>query len=119
PRYAAYFEVVLRDDQGAAMKTLKFPDEKANFWVRHRQEILAQSLAEDQPVPPARVTEAIPAPNQELPTVEIWEYVEAEKALRLKRVAEDKVPRNPPAIRPSEGAKLFATAYMRHLCKEH
>jgi hypothetical protein len=115
--YAVYFEVILKDELGG-VQTLKFPDDKANFWVRHRQEILARSLAEDLPVPPARITEVIPAPGKEVPTLEIWEMSEP-GVLHLKNVPEDKVPRNPPAIRPSEGAKLFAQAYMRHLCREH
>lgn len=119
-RYAVYFEVILKDGRGEVTKTLRFPDEKANFWVRHRQEILARSLAEDVPVAPARPTEAVPAPGKELPTVEIWDMNDNEHGvLRLKRVPEDKVPRNPPAVRPTDGAKLFAQAYMRHLCKEH
>ena len=116
--YAVYFEFILKDELDHVKETLKFPDDKANFWVRHRQEILARSLAEDQPVPPARITEVIPAPGKEVPTIEIWEMSE-QGVLRLKHMPEDKVPRNPPAIRPTEGAKLFAQAYMRHLCREH
>src|SRR5438094_425610 len=41
--YAVYFEVVLKYEYGE-VKTLKFPDDKANPWVRHRQQLLAQQL---------------------------------------------------------------------------
>ncbi len=116
--YAAYFVVHLKDEFGGVIQTLKFPDAKANFWVRHRQEILARGLAEDQPVPPARITEQLPAAGKEMPTVEIWDMSEP-GTLHLKHVDENKVPRNPPAVRPTEGAKLLAQAYMRHLCREH
>src|SRR5260370_25268450 len=37
--YAVYFEVQLKNELGD-VTTLKFPDEKANFWVQHRQQIL-------------------------------------------------------------------------------
>src|SRR5262249_13830522 len=31
----AYFEVHLKDEFGEVAKILKFPNDKANFWVRH------------------------------------------------------------------------------------
>src|ERR1051325_3066763 len=33
----ARFEVLLKDKTGHVIKTLKFPEPDANFWVRHRQ----------------------------------------------------------------------------------
>src|SRR5262245_53919285 len=38
---AVYFEARLRDKTGQEIGTLKFPQDKANFWVRHRQALLA------------------------------------------------------------------------------
>lgn len=43
------FEVKLRDENGTVIKTLKFPEANANFWVKHRQYLLAQCLANDVP----------------------------------------------------------------------
>src|SRR5437667_202924 len=36
PMPTVFFEVHLKDSDGRHLKTLKFPDAKANFWVRHR-----------------------------------------------------------------------------------
>src|SRR5262249_7953997 len=61
----AFFEVRLKDKTGKPMKTLRFPEENANFWVRHRQELLARALADDQPVQ-ARPGEVLAAPHQQV-----------------------------------------------------
>src|SRR5262245_32114801 len=47
-----YFEVRLSDKSGRTLKTVRFPERDANFWVRHRQHLLAQRLADDQPYQP-------------------------------------------------------------------
>src|SRR5437773_746728 len=44
-----FFEVRLHDADGKLVKSLKFPDAEANFWVQHRQSLLAQALGNDQP----------------------------------------------------------------------
>src|SRR5262245_54737127 len=62
---AVYFEVRLFDAKGNQVKTVTVPDKRANFWVRHRQELLAQGLADDQPVQPPR-GEVIAAPGEKL-----------------------------------------------------
>jgi hypothetical protein len=46
---AVRFEVHLKYEDGA-MKTLRFPEDEANFWVRHRQSLLAQNLGADESV---------------------------------------------------------------------
>jgi hypothetical protein len=114
--FAAYFEVHLKDEKGNVYQTLKFPDPKANFWVRHRQAILAQGLAEDQPVQLG--TEVIPAPGAAMPMVEIWEPGEG-GVLKLVQKPQHLVPRNKPVVRPTEWSKLLAQSYMRYLCNEH
>jgi len=113
---AVFFEVELKNDMGEVKKKLKFPDEKANFWVRQRQAVLAQALGMDQPVQ-TRGTEVIPAPRKTLPTVEYWEMAEA-GVMRLKVVPEHLAPRDR-AFRPSETSKILAQSYMRYLCRQH
>jgi hypothetical protein len=117
PSNAAYFEVELKDSFGTVTKTLKFPDEKANFWVRHRQEQLALWLAADEPLQP-RGSVKIAAPKQKAETVEFWEMA-APGTLRLKSVPEHLAPRDPAFMRPTERAKMLAASYLRYLCREY
>ncbi|MSQ97515.1 MAG: hypothetical protein EXR98_23595 [Gemmataceae bacterium] len=112
-----YFEVKLKDETGTVVRTLKFPDDKANFWVRHRQNILALGLGNDQQLP-RRGTEVIPAKGEKMPTAQIWDKSDIEN-WRLKEVEEHLLPRDQPFERPSEEAKKLTQAYMRFLCREH
>jgi hypothetical protein len=114
---AASFEVRLKDDKGQVVQTLKFPDEHANCWVRHRQALLAQELADDVPIPP-RQGEVIPAPGQQVPNATFWDPAE-DGGLRLKTTPEHLVPRDRPVFRPSEWSMLLARSYVRHLCREY
>src|SRR5262245_48715984 len=66
--FAVYFEVRLKNDLGD-IRTVKFPDETANRWVRHRQEILAQNLVPDMKRPPTG-GERVAA--KDLPKVEVF-----------------------------------------------
>jgi hypothetical protein len=112
-----FFEVNLKDDKGEVVKTVKFPEEGANFWVRHRQLQLAQRLADDQPVE-APQGDKIPAPNQKVPTVDIWEGV-GEMKLAIRSTPEHLVPRDRPVMRPSAWSVMLAHAYVRHLCRKY
>jgi hypothetical protein len=115
----AYFEARLKDEAGQPIATLKFPDADANFWVRQRQDILAHSLASDEPVEPPQ-SEIIAAPAQETRKVTIWEPADtAGRVLKLKTVPEHLVPRDRPVARPSEWSLLMAKAYARYLCRAH
>ena len=114
---AAVFQVTLKDEFGQPIRTLKFPDEKANFWVRHRQSILAQNLAQDQQLPP-RGTEVIPAPGQKMPTTEFWERVD-NQTMRLKEMESHLVPRDRQVERPSDWSKLMGQSYLRYLCRAY
>src|ERR1019366_5079795 len=117
PAYAAYFEVQLKDELGNVMKSLKFPDDKATYWVRHRQAMLASWLAEDQPLQP-RGSEKIAAPKKKLDEVEYWDMTEPGKR-RLKKVPEHLAPRDAALMSPSAWSKMLATSYARYLCKEY
>src|SRR5215471_1430396 len=57
---SVYFEVRLKDKTGAVQNTLKFPDDNANAWVRHRQKVLAQWLGFDVPVQPLQGEQVLP-----------------------------------------------------------
>ena len=58
-----YFEANLYYDKGGGSVTqLRFPDPKANPWVRHRQQILARGLAEDLPMEPRLRETSFPLP---------------------------------------------------------
>jgi len=110
-------EARIKDDQGQVVQVLKFPDPEANRAARHRQGLLARWLANDQPVAPP-VGEAIPAPNQSVATVVIWDIVELQH-LRAKTVPVHLVPRDRPVMRPSELSLALARSYGRYLCREY
>lgn len=111
------FEVRLKDESGNDRGTIVFPDVNSNFWVRHRQSLLARGLADDQPVEPPR-GEMIPPPNRSAPTALIWALAKGE-GLELRRVPEHLIPRDRPVFRPSERSLLLSRSYARHLCRKH
>jgi hypothetical protein len=116
-RPGVWFAVRLTDESGRELKTLRFPDPAANPAVRHRQSLLALSLADDVPVvPPAG--ESVAAPGREVPTVLIWD-VAGERELRLRAVPAHLVPRDRPVYRPSDWSLVLARSYVRHLCREY
>lgn len=115
--FAVYFEVRLTNERGD-VRTLKFPDEKANLWVRHRQLILAQNLVPDQRLPP-RGNLRLAAEGKALPKVEIW-FREEAMTLRLKMVDENSDLLRAPAVdQPTPWAKALVKSYLRYLCREH
>jgi len=112
----AYFEVHLKTELGQ-VTTLKFPDDKANPWVRHRQGVLAKALAQDLP-PMQRGTQKIaPIGQEEEKTVEIWES-QPDGTARLVKVSENKA-QDMQAARPAPMSKVLAQSYMKYLCREH
>lgn len=112
-----FFEVRLKGESGEVKETLRFPNQDANPWVRHRQALLAQHLLQDRPVqPPAG--EVIPAPGQRVPKIQIWDMGK-ERALELRSVEEHRVPRDRPVSRPSDLSLTLARSYARHLCRTH
>lgn len=113
----AYFEVILRDESGQELKKLRFPEEHVNPWVRHRQNLLARALAEDEPVAPQQ-GEVIAPPNQPVPTFLIWD-IEENRKLRLSETPQHLIPRDRPVFRPSDWSLLLAKSYARHLCRRH
>ncbi len=117
--YAVYFEIQLRNQFGEST-IIRIPEEKANYWVRHRQEILAQHLAQDFPVP-QRGARKLPAlePTSETPTVDVW-LREGEFTLRFESLDEDdKRLLSRDLLQPSPKAKLLAESYTRYLARAH
>ena len=116
--FDVYFEVRLKDAAGKVVKSLKFPEEGGNTWVRHRQKQLAQALFGDQPLQPPQ-TERVPSP-----LVLIWKIVEPESTQQkavyvLDKILEHNIPRDRPSMRPTEWSVAVAKSYVRHLCREH
>jgi hypothetical protein len=114
---SAYLEVRLKDEAGNELATVKFPQDEANFWVRHRQSVLVGWFTDDIPVPPPQ-SEVVAAPGQQVPTLAIWDSV-GPRQLQLKTVPQHLVPRGQPVYRPSEEALLLARSYARYLCRRH
>jgi hypothetical protein len=112
---AAYLEVRLKDASGNEVATVKFPDDGANFWVRHRQSVLVSWFTDDVPVMPPQ-GEVVAAPHQQVPTVTIWDST-GPRRLRLRTVPEHLIPRDRPVYRPSEVSMLLARSYARYLCR--
>ncbi len=110
-----YLEARLKDASGKLVKTLRFPDPDAPMAVRHRQYMLIRWLADDIPVPPPE-GEVIPAPNQRMNTLRIWDIVEPRR-LRLREVPEHLIPRDRPVFRPSDWTLLVCRSYARYLCR--
>jgi hypothetical protein len=113
------FTVVLKDKAGETLETLQYPDPQENFWVRHRQSLLAGGLAPDQPVEPMG-GEAVAAPGQQLRKVGIWEMVESKPGhLKIHEVPEHLIPRDHPVMRPRDWSWVLARSYVRYLCRTH
>jgi hypothetical protein len=111
------FEVRLKDDEGNLLETVRVPEAGANFWVRHREQLLARALAEDLFVEPPG-PETIPAPGQEVPRITIWDPDRsARNLLRLTPTEVHLIPRDRQVMRPSELSMILARSYVRHLCR--
>jgi hypothetical protein len=115
---AVYFEAQLHDSQGQLIKTVRLPQEGANFWVWNRQVLLAQKLGLDDPVAPPR-GEAIPAPGKEPRMVMIWDSPRGEPPMQLRRVSEYLIARDRPVFKPSDLSLDLARSYSRYLCREY
>ena len=111
-----YLEFHLKDNDGNEIKTVRVPDDNANSWVRHRQEMLTMVFGTDQRVAP-RQSEMIYAKGQTPPKVQIWDMQKGQ--LRLVQVEENKVPLDHPVYGPTEWMFLLAQSYARYLCETH
>lgn len=115
--YETRIEAKIRDENGEVTQVVHFPDTDANAIARHRQQLLAEGFSEDIPVeaPPG---ESVPAPNQPIRSVRIWEPGEGRTAT-IRQVQEHLIPRNRPVFGPSDWSMILARSYARRLCREH
>jgi hypothetical protein len=117
-------EIKLKDQAGNALKdhqgedlVISIPDNGANLWVRHRQELLARWVGNDMGVA-APMSVAIAAPGQQVPEVSYWEMTQGGQ-LTLVRQPQHLVPRDRPVMGPSPVSLLLVRSYVRHLCRTH
>lgn len=116
PIQPAYgMQAKLRDGNGELMQTLTFPDAGANPWVRHRQKLLVNYLANDIPTRTPQ-SEVIPPPGQKAPELVYWRPIaNSPTAAELGRESVNNLPRGMMVFAPSEMEMLFVHAYVRHL----
>jgi hypothetical protein len=125
-------EVRLKNDKGAVIETLHFPDPDANPWVRQSQEVLISSLAPDLPIQ-QQGGEVIAAPGEKTPMVALWAFPNEDFSganppppppdrnlpLHLQAVPQHRLPRYPGRWRPSEWSLILAHSYARYLCRTY
>jgi hypothetical protein len=120
-RIGVYLEARLKDQDGKEIARLKFPDENASSWVRHRQQLLMDKLTDDVPVQ-VPMTERVAAPGQQTPMVTIWENYERNK-MRLKTQPLNDLITNSrqqgPVFQPSDLTWIYARAFARYVCRTH
>ncbi len=110
-------ELRLEDADGRPLTTLRLPDPNRNWWVRHRQGLLARALADDLPVAPPE-GEMIAGPGQAVPSTAVWE-LSTNGELELRELPEHLLPRDRPMFRPSEKSLLLVRSMSRHACRAH
>jgi hypothetical protein len=117
-RPGIHVEIRLKDESGQELARVRLPDENANPWVRHRQEILANGLGDDVPV---RIpgSELVPAVGREVEQVDYWVFNMNELTQRRDRKPINQFDRTQAWVRPSDQADLLAGAYVRYLCRQH
>jgi hypothetical protein len=111
-----YLEFRLKDKEGKDIKTVRIPDEDANWAVRHRQAMLTLVFGDDRQITP-RQTEMIPAPGQTVPVYQVWEMEKGQ--LRIQKMDENRIPRDHPVFGPTEAMFVLAQSYSRYLCETH
>src|SRR5262249_20156795 len=110
-----FLEARLKDEEGWVIETVRIPDPQANPWVRHRQSVMVQHLADDQPVP-SPGTEAIAAPKHAASTIDVWD-LNPDQTLTLRSIPEHLLPRDRVVYRPSTWSLILVRSYGRHLCR--
>lgn len=110
------FDAILRDDKGAVVGKRVFPDPEASSAIRYRQQMLAQKLSDDIPLPPQTGIVIAPA-GQTLPTLQWWSP-DGERRSVLKQDNPNAVPRNQNLMQPSTWQYLVAKSYERYLKRQ-
>jgi hypothetical protein len=114
---AVYFEAHLKDAGGKTVRTVKFPGDQGNLWVRHRYKVLALGLGDDQPVQPPG-GEVLPGEGSKIPTVTYWDDTNP-KLWKLATKEQHLLRKDRPLVAPSERSLLLARSYQRFLCRHY
>jgi hypothetical protein len=117
------FEVKLYDEQGTEVKTLTFPDPRANSWEKHRQTLMARHLAEDRTLVLPE-GELLRTPDGSYPPQAYWQPDRIQRdQIRLTSKPLDQVPRTVlgemPTMRPSWWSMVLSRSYVRYLRHKH
>ncbi len=110
-------ELRLEAADGSPLGTLALPDQRCNWWVAHRQALLARALADDLRVFPPD-GEMVAAPGHALPSSPIWE-LSPSGGLELRNLPEHLIPRERPVFRPSDKSLLLARSVARYVCRHY
>jgi hypothetical protein len=120
---AVYFEANLKDASGRIVKTVKFPGDQDNTWLRHRYNLLALGLGNDQPLQVLR-GEVLAGEGGTMPQVTFWDdsnpklWKLVTKDEHLAR-AEQLARKDRSLVAPSEWSLLLARSYQRFLCRHY
>jgi hypothetical protein len=114
---SVYFEARLKDARGTLLRTIKFPGDTSNVWLRHRYKLLALGLGNDQPVQVNRA-EVIPGPGKKMGKVTFWDSSD-QNLWKLTSEDEHLVPKDRPVMQPSEWSLLLAHSYQRYLLRKY
>jgi hypothetical protein len=117
-RSTVRFEVNVLDENGQSIKKVMFPDPKANFWVRHRQSLLAQALGDDRPV---QLPDSVRVP---IPDRKVWFPPRDDQRLDVKREnflqdERTKQRNNMGFMQPSPWSEVLAASYARHMARTY
>ncbi|MFN4260302.1 MAG: hypothetical protein ACK4RK_13480 [Gemmataceae bacterium] len=114
----ARLEMRLLDETGKQVAVVRLPDENVNFWVRHRQRLLAEKLA-TMDVPPFQLTqEKVYPDDSKPPEVHFWDE-QSNFNMALVSRPENLAPRDRPLSHPSSMAMLMVNSFARHLCRKY
>jgi hypothetical protein len=112
-----YLEARLTDRDGKQV-TIKLPEDGANFWVRHRQSLLAAAFGEDMPYIPQGAPKVVKI-GEKAPSALVWVRPDGETKETLDDVKEQDLSRVRPTMRPNSLTLLLANAYARYLCRQY
>ncbi len=109
------FEAKIRDEDGNVIETVEIPDQRANFWVWHRQKLLAQGIYQDQMVQRSG-TEKIEAPDKKASfTKYYWNPSKDGGPMTLLARSSAGNPPEEVQLRPTAWSLVLAKSYMRYL----